>query len=161
MSAACAYTPAPVASGPVAGLAARERAGLGRAAKAAGLALVMAAGVAAAAWGTTAAMARAPAEALPTVTLAELPPQARATYRLIRAGGPFPHERDGAVFFNRERLLPPQPRGHYRAYTVPTPGATTRGARRIVCAGAQPTAPEACFYTADHYASFRRIVSAP
>jgi ribonuclease T1 len=123
----------------------------------AGLALALA--TAALASGLAPAMARAPA--LPTVTLAELPPQARATYRLIRAGGPFPFERDGGVFFNRERLLPPQPRGHYRAYTVPTPGATTRGPRRIVCGGMQPSAPEACFYTADHYASFSRIVAAP
>jgi ribonuclease T1 len=126
-----------------------------------GLALATATVVAALASGLAPAVARAPAPALPTVTLAELPPQARATYRLIRAGGPFPFERDGGVFFNRERLLPQQPRGHYRAYTVPTPGATTRGPRRIVCGGAQPTAPEACFYTADHYASFSRIVAAP
>jgi len=105
--------------------------------------------------------AAAAANAMATVPLAELPAQARQTYRLIRAGGPFPYERDGGTFFNRERLLPPQPRGFYRAYTVPTPSARTRGARRIVCGGAQATAPEVCFYTADHYASFRRIVSAP
>jgi ribonuclease T1 len=125
------------------------------------LALATVAALAAAAGFAKAAQALAQAGAMPTVTLAELPPQARETYRLIRAGGPFPHERDGAVFFNRERLLPPQPRGFYRAYTVPTPGATARGARRIVCGGQQPTAPEACFYTANHYASFKRIVAAP
>ena len=105
--------------------------------------------------------ARGPADAPPTVTLAELPPQARETYRLIRAGGPFAHDKDGSVFFNRERRLAPQPRGFYRAYTVPTPGAATRGTRRIVCGGMQPTAPQVCYYTADHYASFRRIVTAP
>jgi ribonuclease T1 len=92
------------------------------------------------------------------VSLADLPKEARATDRLIRSGGPFPHEKDGTVFGNRERLLPPQPRGFYREYTVPTPGARTRGARRIVCGGTPPTAPEACYYTEDHYASFRRIV---
>ena len=93
-----------------------------------------------------------------TVRLVQLPPQAQATERLIRAGGPFPHGKDGAVFGNRERLLPSRPRGFYREYTVPTPGARDRGARRIVCGGRQPTEPETCFYTADHYASFRRIV---
>jgi ribonuclease T1 len=62
------------------------------------------------------------------------------------------------VFGNRERQLPAQARGFYREYTVKTPGASNRGARRIVCGGKMPTAPEACYYTADHYASFRRIV---
>lgn len=95
-----------------------------------------------------------------TVTLAELPAEARKTEQLIRSGGPFPYAKDGSVFGNRERLLPRQQRGHYREYTVPTPGAHSRGARRIVCGGAQPVAPEACYYTADHYASFRRIVGA-
>ena len=91
------------------------------------------------------------------VSLAELPPEARDTHRRILAGGPFPYQKDGTVFFNRERLLPPRPRGQYREYTVRTPGARNRGARRIVCGGLPPTAPEACYYTADHYASFRRI----
>jgi len=162
VSAACASTPAPVAPGPVAGSAARGCRWLARGALALATVAAFALAVsAAAAVFAGAAQARAPAAALPAVTLAELPPQARETYRLIRTGGPFPHERDGGVFFNRERLLPPQPRGFYRAYTVPTPGATTRGARRIVCGGQQPTAPEACFYTADHYASFKRIVAVP
>jgi ribonuclease T1 len=95
-----------------------------------------------------------------TVALAELPPEARKTEQLIRSGGPFPYAKDGTVFGNRERLLPRQPRSYYREYTVPTPGAHTRGARRIVCGGSQPVAPVACYYTADHYASFRRIVGA-
>jgi ribonuclease T1 len=93
-----------------------------------------------------------------TVSRASLPPEAVATERLVRSGGPFPHAKDGAVFGNRERLLPPQPRGWWREYTVRTPGARDRGARRIVCGGVPPTAPETCFYTDDHYASFRRIV---
>jgi len=86
-----------------------------------------------------------------------LPPQAQATHRLILSGGPFPYRKDGTVFGNRERLLPMRTRGHYREYTVPTPGSPDRGARRIVCGGDAPTQPEACYYTADHYASFRRI----
>jgi ribonuclease T1 len=92
-----------------------------------------------------------------SVAFADLPPQAQATDRLIRAGGPFPFPKDGTVFGNRERLLPVEPRGYYREYTVKTPGARDRGARRIVCGGRQPVRPEACFYTADHYASFQRI----
>jgi ribonuclease T1 len=91
------------------------------------------------------------------VALATLPPQAQATHRLILSGGPFPYDKDGTVFGNRERLLPAQARGHYREYTVKTPGARNRGARRIVCGGKPPTQPEACYYTDDHYASFKRI----
>lgn len=91
------------------------------------------------------------------VALADLPPQAQQTHRLILSGGPFPYQKDGTVFFNRERQLPPQNRGWYREYTVKTPGARNRGARRIVCGGVPPTKPEACFYTDDHYASFKRI----
>ncbi|HJV60817.1 MAG TPA: ribonuclease [Albitalea sp.] len=94
---------------------------------------------------------------LGTVALADLPAEAQATDRLIRAGGPFPYPKDGVVFGNRERLLPVKPRGLYREYTVKTPGARDRGPRRIVCEGRQPTRPEACFYTGDHYASFKRI----
>lgn len=92
-----------------------------------------------------------------TVALASLPPQAQTTYRLILGGGPFPYDKDGTVFGNRERLLPPAARGHYREYTVKTPGLSHRGARRIVCGGIPPNQPEACFYTDDHYASFRLI----
>lgn len=92
-----------------------------------------------------------------SVALGQLPPEAQTTDRLIRAGGPFPYAKDGTVFGNRERLLPVKPRGFYREYTVPTPSARNRGAKRIVCGGRQPAQPEACFYTDDHYASFRRI----
>ncbi|MCY7315707.1 MAG: ribonuclease [Rubrivivax sp.] len=92
-----------------------------------------------------------------SIGLASLPSEARATHRLILAGGPFPFSKDGTVFGNRERLLPRQARGHYREYTVRTPGSRDRGARRIVCGGKPPTDPEACFYTDDHYASFKRI----
>ncbi len=105
----------------------------------------------------TAAPALGRTSAPETVALRELPKQAQDTYRLIRSGGPFPYQKDGTVFGNRERLLPAQPRGFYREYTVKTPGSRDRGARRIVCGGRQPTNPEACFYTADHYASFARI----
>lgn len=97
--------------------------------------------------------------ALAPVALASLPAQAQSTYQLVLSGGPFPYPKDGTVFGNRERILPSKPRGYYREYTVKTPGSRDRGARRIVCGGKPPTQPDACFYTDDHYASFKRIVT--
>jgi ribonuclease T1 len=124
-----------------------------------------------------------------TVPVAELPPEARATLQLIEQGGPFPYSRDGVVFSNYEHVLSQQQRGYYHEYTVKTPGARNRGARRIVCGiipargrpmgspvkgtppdtrppgglGAAPllrsdpfALPE-CYYSDDHYRSFRRI----
>ena len=90
------------------------------------------------------------------IAAASLPSEARQVEQAIRRGGPFAFPKDGIVFANRERLLPRHPRGFYREYTVPTPGARDRGGRRIVCGG-EPTAPSACYYTADHYSSFHRI----
>lgn len=89
---------------------------------------------------------------LSSVAVAELPPEGRATLKLIKKGGPFPYARDGVVFGNYEHRLPQQPRGYYHEYTVPTPGARGRGPRRIVCGQAQD-----CYYSDDHYRSFRRI----
>ena len=83
-----------------------------------------------------------------------LPPEAHDTLALIERGGPFPHRQDGSVFQNRERQLPPRPRGHYREYTVRTPGLGHRGPRRIVTGG---DPPQDYWYTDDHYASFRRF----
>lgn len=106
-----------------------------------------------------AALAKSPEvpAGMPVVPLATLPKQAQDTHRLILSGGPFPYRKDGTTFFNRERLLPRADRGYYREYTVKTPGSPDRGARRIVCGGEQPRQPDACYYTADHYASFSRI----
>ncbi|MEG2046583.1 MAG: ribonuclease [Comamonas sp.] len=95
--------------------------------------------------------------AAPGIALQELPPQGRTTYALILEGGPFPYDKDGAVFGNRERVLPAHKRGYYREYTVKTPRSRDRGARRIVCGGKQPQQPDACYYTSDHYSSFRKI----
>ncbi len=101
--------------------------------------------------------ARSAARDLGVISRAELPPQGREMLSLIERGGPFPGYKDGVIFGNYERLLPSKPRGYYREYTVPTPGAHNRGARRIVCGGPKRH-PEVCYYTHDHYASFRRIV---
>ena len=92
------------------------------------------------------------------IALTDLPREGQATYSRILQGGPFTSDKDGAVFGNRERILPRQSRGYYREYTVRTPGARNRGARRIVCGGLQVQAPDACFYTGNHYSSFQQIV---
>ena len=102
--------------------------------------------------------AKDPGAASATVSISQLPPEAQQTERSVHSGGPFPYSKDGAAFGNRERVLPAKPRGYYREYTVKTPGSRDRGARRIVCGGHQPANPEACFYSDDHYTSFRRIV---
>jgi ribonuclease T1 len=109
--------------------------------------------------GTNLVHAKGPATmaASETIALAQLPPQGQDMMKLIYAGGPFKYDKDGVVFGNRERILPAKNRGFYREYTVKTPGERTRGARRIVCGGLQPAAPDACYYTDDHYASFRKI----
>jgi ribonuclease T1 len=103
---------------------------------------------------STAAHARGPAPA--DIAVSEIPAEGRDVLVRIKAGGPFRYERDGVVFGNREHRLPERKRGYYHEYTVPTPGAKNRGARRIVCGGAK-TAPEACYYTGDHYETFARI----
>lgn len=90
------------------------------------------------------------------VSATELPREAQRTLSLIAQGGPFPYAKDGIVFGNYEKRLPKMPRGYYHEYTVPTPGARNRGARRIICGGDQ-RAVDPCYYTQDHYNSFRRI----
>ncbi len=92
-----------------------------------------------------------------TIGLSQLPREGQTVYQRILSGGPFAYEKDGTVFGNRERLLPRQPRGFYREYTVRTPGERDRGARRIVCGGKDVRQPETCFYTRDHYQSFQLI----
>jgi ribonuclease T1 len=92
----------------------------------------------------------------PEVRIGELPPEARDVLARIHRGGPFEYDRDGITFGNRERLLPSRPRGYYHEYTVRTPGERSRGARRIICGGPRD-APDVCFYTTDHYQSFRCI----
>jgi ribonuclease T1 len=93
---------------------------------------------------------------IPEVAASELPAQARDTIALIRKGGPFPYERDGVVFGNFEKLLPAKERGYYREFTVRTPGAKNRGARRIVAGRGGEL-----YYTDDHYQTFKRIREEP
>lgn len=97
-------------------------------------------------------------ETIATIAVTELPKQGQQVYALIYQGGPFSYDKDGVVFGNREQQLPKQKRGFYREYTVKTSGVRNRGARRIVCGGLQVQSPEACYYTDDHYSSFRKIV---
>ncbi|MEV4441990.1 ribonuclease domain-containing protein [Streptomyces sp. NPDC049577] len=87
------------------------------------------------------------------ICYSNLPSQAHDTIRLIEQGGPFPYDRDGIVFSNREGVLPKQRSGYYHEYTVITPGAPTRGTRRIITG--QQTRED--YYTADHYATFDRV----
>ncbi|MGW5748850.1 ribonuclease domain-containing protein [Amycolatopsis sp. NPDC003861] len=86
-------------------------------------------------------------------TLSALPAEATTTYQLIQTNGPFPYPKnDGVVFDNREGILPACASGYYHEYTVPTPGSSTRGTRRIVTGSAGEY-----FYTGDHYATFKVI----
>lgn len=88
-----------------------------------------------------------------TVRESALPTQAQQTIDRIEAGGPYPYSRDGIVFENREGLLPAQPRGFYHEYTVPTPGSSDRGARRMVAGSGG-----FYFYSPDHYRTFEQVV---
>ncbi|MCY7408587.1 MAG: guanyl-specific ribonuclease Sa [Alkalinema sp. CAN_BIN05] len=87
------------------------------------------------------------------IPLTQLPPEAKTTLGLIQRGGPFPYpQKDGTVFGNFEKRLPVAARGYYREYTVPTPGARNRGARRIIASQRREY-----YYTGDHYATFAKI----
>ena len=98
---------------------------------------------------------KAPPAAHPEVgeiSWTNLPLEARDTIALIRKGGPYPYAKDGAVFGNREAILPKQNRGYYREYTVKTPGQRSRGARRIIWGKGGEF-----YYTEDHYNHFSRV----
>lgn len=94
-----------------------------------------------------------PVSGLPWIAAADLPPEARRTLALIDAGGPFPYAKDGATFGNFEGILPQEPRGFYKEYTVDTPGSRDRGARRIVTGDNDRLR----YWTDDHYETFKRI----
>lgn len=86
------------------------------------------------------------------VPMSALPKEVAATWGLLTSNGPFPYAQDGAVFGNVERRLPIRHRGYYHEYTVKTPGARDRGARRIVVGKDLDV-----WYTANHYDSFVRV----
>ena len=117
-------------------------------------ALVAAAALALASFALPAAAQKAPPARAPVVDVevASLPPEALATLSLIHKGGPYPYAKDGAVFGNREGVLPRQKHGYYREYTVKTPHVRTRGARRIIAGSGGDL-----YYTEDHYNHFSRI----
>jgi ribonuclease T1 len=94
-----------------------------------------------------------PVSGLPWIAASSLPSQAREVLDQIDAGGPYAYPgKDGSVFGNFEGVLPRQRRGYYSEYTVPTPGSSTRGARRIVTGSGGEL-----YWTADHYAHFSRV----
>ncbi|WP_406839520.1 ribonuclease domain-containing protein [Streptomyces sp. AHU1] len=103
--------------------------------------------------GTAVAPANAAAASVGSICYGALPSQAYDTLDLIDSGGPFPYSQDGAVFQNREGVLPARSTGYYHEYTVKTPGSSTRGARRIVTG--RKTLED--YYTADHYVTFKLI----
>ena len=87
------------------------------------------------------------------IAVSALPLEGRETLHLIKRGGPFLYAREGVIFSNFEKRLPKRQRGYYREFTVKTPGIRNRGARRIVCGQ-----PVECYYSADHYQTFRRVM---
>lgn len=90
------------------------------------------------------------------ISVDQLPREAQDTLMLIKQGGPFPYAKDGMVFGNYEGMLPQQKRGYYHEFTVKTPRARNRGARRII-AGGNPRSSGEYYYTDNHYQTFRRI----
>lgn len=93
-----------------------------------------------------------PSAQSPIKPLNQLLPEVKVTINRIKQGGPFKYSQDGTEFMNREGLLPQKPLGYYKEYTVETPGATNRGARRIVIGNQGEI-----YYTPDHYGSFTQI----
>ena len=87
--------------------------------------------------------------AMATKPLSSLPAEAAKTWRLVQRGGPYPYPQDGSIFNNNEKLLPQKQAGYYHEYTVPTPGSTDRGARRLITGSSREL-----YYTGDHYVSF-------
>ncbi|MFH8337562.1 ribonuclease domain-containing protein [Streptomyces sp. AM6-12] len=102
---------------------------------------------------TTANASVVSAASVGSICHSALPPQADDTLDLIAEGGPFPYSQDGTVFSNREGVLPSESSGYYHEYTVVTPGASTRGARRIVTGERS----QEDYYTSDHYETFDLI----
>lgn len=94
-----------------------------------------------------------PDSGLPLIAVSALPIEAVDVLERIDAGGPFRYDKDGSRFGNFEGILPDEYDGYYAEYTVDTPGASNRGARRIVTGDG-----DEYYWTQDHYESFSRIV---
>ncbi|KJS62458.1 ribonuclease [Streptomyces rubellomurinus] len=90
--------------------------------------------------------------ALADVCRTKLPSQAQDTLALIAKNGPYPYNRDGIVFENRESRLPKKGDGYYHEFTVVTPGSNDRGTRRVVTGGAGEQ-----YWSPDHYGTFQEI----
>lgn len=86
------------------------------------------------------------------ITLSELPIEAHQTFKDIEKGEPFRYPKDNTIFRNREGKLPVKDFDYYREYTVATPNASDRGAKRIIVGKNGEK-----FYTDDHYQTFKEI----
>jgi guanyl-specific ribonuclease Sa len=70
----------------------------------------------------------------------------------IKAGTRNQHRNDGAVFQNREGILPRKRTGYYHEYVVPTPRESGPGPQRLIVGSSGEV-----YYTSDHYKSFQRV----
>lgn len=90
---------------------------------------------------------------LPVIPVADLPPEAITTLTLIDQDGPYPYDKDGSTFQNREGYLPDHDGGYYAEFTVDTPGLDHRGPLRIVTGSGGEI-----YWTSDHYDSFSEVL---
>ena len=74
------------------------------------------------------------------------------TLNRIAKGEKFPHRNDGAIFKNKEMMLPKKEVGYYKEYVHPTPGVNHAGLRRIIIGSKGEV-----WFTRDHYKIFIRI----
>ena len=88
------------------------------------------------------------------VPVSQLPAEVADTIDLVEAGGPYPYAEDGTVYQNREGVLPACASGYYHLYTVPTPGTSDRGERRLITGG-----DGEYYYTPDRYVSFVEVIT--
>jgi RHS repeat-associated protein len=89
-----------------------------------------------------------------------LVPEAKTVLEQIRTGAPTRYPKHDAVdYFNLNGYLPQSKKGNrYLEYTVPDPGSTDRGPRRLVLGGLSSTGPKNVYYTGDHYVTFKKVI---
>ena len=75
-----------------------------------------------------------------------------STIKRIDKGIKFSHRNDGAIFRNRENLLPIKTESYYREFVHPTPGIKGPGPQRIIYGEC-----DEIYYTPDHYQSFIKV----